>query len=113
MIYLIKTELRTCAAFKVGFTAHNDDGRFIPYHTHNPNAELVSMMETYAKTKRVLENAIHSELRDMGFAIKHGRGTKGASDWFMVDYESDLYNRLNTEGLLVFKACKGRKELVG
>ena len=112
MIYLIKTELRTHAAFKVGFTAHNDNGRFTPYHTHNPNAELVSMMETYAKTKRDLENAIHSELRDMGFDIKHGRGTKGASDWFKVDYDSDLYTALNELGLLVFKACKGRKELV-
>ena len=111
MIYLMKTELRTHATFKVGFTADNNGSRFTQYHTHNPAAELVSMMETYAKTARTLERKVHEELREMGFSIEHGRGTKGASDWFSVEYDSELYNQLNELGLLFFKACKGRKEL--
>lgn len=107
----MKAEFRTAAMFKVGFT-DDLENRMTPYRTHNPGMELVSVLKTYAKTARNLENDIHNELREMGFAIKRGRNSKGASDWFSVDYDSDLYNRLNTEGLLFFKVCKGRKELM-
>lgn len=110
MIYLMKAEFRTTAMFKVGFT-DDLESRMAPYRTHNPGMELVSVLKTYAKTARNLENDIHNELRGMGFTIKHGRGSKGASDWFPVEYDSDLYAALNELGLLAFKSCKGRKEL--
>ena len=105
MIYLVKVEYKDNASFKIGYTA-NMEKRLHPYRAHNPGFEHISMVETYAKTGRALERTIRQELVDMGveFIGNH-------REWFFVDYESELYNRLNTEGLLFFKACKGRKEL--
>jgi hypothetical protein len=106
MVYLVKVEYKNNASFKVGYTSDMEK-RLQPYRTHNPGFEHISMVETYAKTGMELEKAILQELIGMGveFIGSH-------KEWFFVDYDSELYNKLNELGLLFFKACKGRKELM-
>lgn len=109
MVYLMKDEKKTACLFKVGYTK-NIDQRMIPYITHNVWAELVDAVITYKKTKMQLETAIHAELAEMGVEMLAGMdGT--ITEWFAVDYDSELYKELNKKGLSVFKACKGRKSV--
>ena len=106
MIYLVKAEYKHNAGFKVGYTADLEK-RLLPYRVHNPGFEHISAVETYAKTGRTLERTIRQELASMGVEFIGDR-----REWFFVDYDSELYSKLNEMGLLMFKACKGRKELM-
>lgn len=104
MVYLIKSEGRDGSYFKVGFT-YNIVKRLIPYFTHNPNVELLEVIETYHKTKRQLETDIHSEILSKGYVFQVApNGT--ITEWFFIPRSEE--KDFETKGLSQFKACKNR-----
>lgn len=100
MVYMIRQEVRNGSLFKVGFSA-NFEQRKQAYVGYVPTFEVIDTVKTYAKTKRQLEKAIHSEIRSYGFEFVNG------TEWFFVPI--DLENEVKSKGLKLFRACEHRK----
>lgn len=107
-IYLMVSEAKDYALFKVGFTS-NLLQRFTAYSTHNANCKCVSTNTTYAKSKRAVETAYHNEILAKGydFSVSALNGKK--TEWFKVSYNDPFYEELLTKGLQAFKTGKNRK----
>lgn len=104
MVYLVKTEVRNGSYFKVGFTS-NLDRRINHYLTHNPNCELLEIVQTYHKTKHQLESEIHRELVNKCFDFKvEPNGVK--TEWFFVPMDKE--KEFQEKGLSQFDCCKNR-----
>ena len=105
MIYLLKTQTRSGAYFKVGYTL-NLAKRLLPYFTHNPAIEILEVVKTYKKTKLSLEKEIHKEITNLGYSFKVAKnGT--LTEWFFVP--ADKEDEFQKQGLKQFKACQSRK----
>jgi hypothetical protein len=104
----MRQEARTGTYFKIGYTS-NIFKRVIPYATHNANAELLEIVETYKKTKMTLETEIHNEVIKMGyeFQTKKILGIEIQTEWFFVPMDKE--QEFVQAGLSQFKSCKNRK----
>lgn len=111
-IYLLIDEKKEYTNIKVGFTG-NFFQRVIAYGTANPDTHCISRVETYRKTGRELEKAIHAELTGRGYTRKYSRLTGSKTEWFEIKNNDPFLTELIGKGLLAFTACKGRKEIGG
>ena len=109
-IYMMMDEKRHFALVKIGFTS-NLESRIYQYTTHNPLIECISVVNTMEKSKRKVEKMFHEEVEKMGLefvtAVIDGKTT----EWFKVDYNSQLYTDIREKGLNAFKSGKSRKNL--
>ena len=111
-IYLMVDEKKEYTSVKVGFTG-NFFQRVIAYGTANPDVYCLSRVETYRKTGRELEKALHAELANRGYHRKPSRLTGSKTEWFAIANNDPFLTELMEKGLLAFNACKGRKEVGG
>lgn len=103
MVYLVKcaSYTRGKAYYKIGFTSDLEH-RLPQYITHNPTIQVLETVNTYSKTKRKLETALHNELLKNGhkFEIVYNIET----EWFECDN--------NSVSLKNFKSCQNHKVVV-
>lgn len=111
-IYLMVDEKKEYTNIKVGFTG-NFFQRVIAYGTVSPDTYCLSRVETYRKTGRELEKAIHAELASRGYSRKYSRLTGSKTEWFAIANRDEFLTEIMEKGLLAFDACKGRKEIGG
>lgn len=111
-IYLMVDEKKDYTNIKVGFTG-NFFQRVIAYGTVSPDTYCLSRVETYRKTGRELERAIHAELTSRGYTRKYSRLTGSKTEWVAIPNDDSFLTEIMEKGLLAFDACKGRKEVGG
>ena len=107
MIYLVKDFRFFYTDYKIGF-AKNVEQRRKQYATCNSRAQFLEAIATYGKTKHQLENALHKELKELGYDfITNELGIQ--TEWISLPFwKAWKFERL---GLAQFKSCKGRKIL--
>ena len=87
-------------AQKIGYTSRRLAERLRQYATHNPNIVLLEWVQVYRKTKRTLETALHSELKDLGYDFVNTQGIR--TEWIALPNKCSV-------SLATLAACKGRK----
>lgn len=105
-VYLLKDEKRNYCLFKIGFTKDLEK-RLKAYATYNPTVELINFCQTKAIRKHATEKAFHKEVEEKGYGFVSS-AFKIRTEWFVVPYDSELYNELSTKGLSAFKNGKNR-----
>lgn len=109
-IYMMLDEKKDFALVKIGF-ASNLMIRVYQYTTHNPLTECISVIDTMAKSKRNVEKMFHEEIEKMGLEFVKAKIDGKKTEWFKVEYDSQLYKDIKTKGLNAFKCGKNRKNL--